>query len=54
MLSDKMPPIGLKEFIDQIKQELLKEHDTDDPLFIISEVGLEIPDNGRAQCKGRR
>ncbi len=42
MLSNQNPPIGLKEFIDQIKAELLADHDTDNPLFVIGEVTLEI------------
>lgn len=42
MLSGKQQSIGLKEFIDRVKEELLQEHDEDNPLFAISEVELEI------------
>lgn len=41
MLSDKSPQIGLHEFIEQIKRELLLKKETD-PLFAIAEVNLEI------------
>ena len=38
----KQEPIGIKELIDRVKQELLAEHDTSDPLFTLGPVELEI------------
>lgn len=42
MLTNKPQPIGLKELISRVKQELLESADSSQPLFLIGNVNLEI------------
>lgn len=35
-------PIGLKEFIDRVRGELLEEHSASNPIFMIGQIELEI------------
>ena len=52
MLTNQPQPIGLKEFIARVKQELLAEFDHDSPLFVIAEVDLEIAFTVERNMKG--
>lgn len=42
MLSTTPEPIELKELIERVKEELLRVHDTSDPLLAITGIELEI------------
>jgi hypothetical protein len=48
----KESPIGLKELIRRVKEELLEEHDETDPLFAIGSVELEISFSVERDAKG--
>ena len=35
-------PVGIRELIDQVKRELLAEHDVSQPLFFVRQVDVEV------------
>ena len=41
-MSHTAKPVGIRELIDQVKQELLAEHDVAQPLFVVRQVDVEV------------
>jgi hypothetical protein len=35
-------PVGIRELIERVKQELLAEHDVTQPLFVVGQVEVEV------------